>query len=79
MFQDFDMEKYLDSERRDAYEEGERQGRIEGERQGRIEATEKINKLTAFLIEEQRWDDLKKSVADQTYQNVLLEEYQAVL
>lgn len=39
-----------------------------------LEAIEKINKLNAFLVENNRLDDLIKAAADREYQKQLIEE-----
>ncbi len=52
-------------------EEGRAEGRAEGLRKGRRE----INNLINRLLEDDRMDDLKRSVNDNAFQEALLKEY----
>ena len=65
--------------RREAREEGKQEGRQEGRREGRQEGIEegieRTNKLTLFLIEQNRTDDLKCAVKDPAYQKQLFHEF----
>ena len=58
---------------------GEAQGRKLGEAQGRklgeAQAAKRINRLMQRLIQDNRMDDIKRSVNDREYQEKLLEEY----
>lgn len=54
----------------EAYAEGERVG----EKRGRTEGETRINKLTKYLLEQERTEDLKKAVSDAAYQAKLLKE-----
>ena len=62
------MQKWEEKEieRQEAYSEGEKRGRTEGET--------RINKLTKYLLEQERTEDLKKAVSDAAYQAKLLKE-----
>ena len=62
------MQKWEEKEieRQEAYAEGEKRGRTEGET--------RINKLTKYLLEQERTEDLKKAVSDAAYQAKLLKE-----
>jgi hypothetical protein len=42
--------------------------------QGKLEERNRINRLNATLIENNRYEDLKRSLIDETYQSKLLEE-----
>jgi hypothetical protein len=42
--------------------------------QGKLEERNRINRLNAILIENNRYEDLKRSLTDETYQSKLLEE-----
>lgn len=66
------MQKWEEKEieRQEAYAEGERVG----EKRGRTEGETRINKLTKYLLEQERTEDLKKAVSDATYQAKLLKE-----
>lgn len=66
------MQKWEEKEieRQEAYAEGERVG----EKRGRTEGETKINKLTKYLLEQERTEDLKKAVSDAAYQAKLLKE-----
>lgn len=66
------MQKWEEKEieRQEAYAEGERVGK----ERGRTEGETRINKLTKYLLEQERTEDLKKAVSDATYQAKLLKE-----
>lgn len=66
------MQKWEEKEieRQEAYAEGERVG----EKRGRTEDETRINKLTKYLLEQERTEDLKKAVSDAAYQAKLLKE-----
>ncbi len=66
------MQKWEEKEieRQEAYTEGERVG----EKRGRTEGEARINKLTKYLLEQERTEDLKKAVSDAAYQAKLLKE-----
>lgn len=66
------MQKWEEKEieRQEAYAEGERVG----EKRGRTEGETRINKLTKYLLEQERTEDLKKVVSDAAYQAKLLKE-----
>lgn len=66
------MQKWEEKEieRQEAYAEGERVG----EKRGRTEGETRINKLTKYLLEQERTEDLKKAVSDTAYQAKLLKE-----
>lgn len=66
------MQKWEEKEieRQEAYAEGERVG----EKRGRTEGETRINKLTKYLLEQERTEDLKKAVSDAAYQTKLLKE-----
>lgn len=66
------MQKWEEKEieRQEAYAEGERVG----EKRGRTEGETRINKLTKYLLEQERTEDLKKAVSDAAYQAKLLKE-----
>ncbi len=55
--------------------EGRAEGRAEGITEGRIEARETLNKLIKRLLDDNRLEDIKKSVEDEIYQDKLLKEY----
>lgn len=66
------MQKWEEKEieRQEAYAEDERVG----EKRGRTEGETRINKLTKYLLEQERTEDLKKAVSDAAYQAKLLKE-----
>ena len=66
------MQKWEEKEieRQEPYAEGERVG----EKRGRTEGETRINKLTKYLLEQERTEDLKKAVSDAAYQAKLLKE-----
>ena len=53
---------------------GEEEGRKIGEEEGRKEATEELNALSAFLIDNNRLEDLRRATQDPEFQQELLEE-----
>lgn len=55
----------------EAEERGEERGRKQGEKRAR----ERINKLHAFLVQDERFEDLKRSTTDEAYQRQLMEQY----
>lgn len=62
----YEFDRQLELERADAREEGRKEGREEGR--------EKINRLNQLLVAEGRFEDLKKSLEDNEYQDKLLRE-----
>lgn len=46
-----------------------------GEERGEKRARERINKLHAFLVQDERFEDLKRSTTDEAYQRQLMEQY----
>lgn len=62
-----------DKEKRLEYEA--RQKAIWDYNQMVLEAEERINKLNAFLIQDERFEDLKRSTTDGSYQKQLMEQY----
>lgn len=70
----YEFDRQLELERADAREEGREEGRKEGREEGREESREKINRLNQLLVAEGRFEDLKKSLEDNEYQDKLLRE-----
>ena len=66
-----DMRK---EERQEGREEGREEGRQEGRREGERKATARINKLNSILIAANRFEDLKRSAEDISYQEKLIME-----
>jgi len=64
--------EFTEAERLQLYEET---GFEKGMKQGSEETAERLNRLTAVLIEEDRIADLARSAADSAYQQQLLEEF----
>lgn len=48
---------------------------LEAEERGEERAEGRINKLNAFLIQDERFEDLKRSTTDGSYQKQLMEQY----
>ena len=71
ILEEFDREKYERTIREDGREEGREGGREEG----RAEGIERANRLNQILIEQDRMEDLKRSVQDSKYQEALFEEF----
>ena len=88
---DFDEKKYRkmlrEEARQEGWEQGKEEGRKEGRKEGREEgreegkeegieaATKRINRLNKCLIQDERFDDLRRSAEDVDYQKRLIEEY----
>lgn len=54
---------------------GEKLGEERGRKLGEAQAEKRINRLMQRLIQDNRMDDIKRSVNDREYQEKLLEEY----
>ncbi|MBQ6806488.1 MAG: hypothetical protein IJO97_03545 [Lachnospiraceae bacterium] len=63
LLEEFDVDKYERSLRREGYEEGMEQGE------------QRINKLIILLTEQNRTDDLVKAAQDKEYREKLFHEY----
>lgn len=70
-----DKEKRLEYEARQKAIWDYNQMVLEAEERGEKRAEERINKLNAFLIQEERFEDLKRSTTDEAYQRQLMEQY----
>ena len=66
-----DREKRLEYEAREKAIRDYNQMMLEAEERGE----ERINKLNAFLIQDERFDDLKRSTNDKDFQRQLMEQY----
>ena len=79
LLEEFDVEKYERSIKKEGYEEGHasglREGHVSGVQEGKQKAGEQINKLTVVLLEQNRTGDLLRAAKDKEYQKQLLEEY----
>ena len=70
-----DKEKRLEYEARQKAIWDYNQMVLEAEERGKERAEERINKLNAFLIQDGRFEDLKRSTTDGSYQKQLMEQY----
>jgi len=59
----------------EAEQRGEQRGVQRGIQIGEQRGTERINKLLALLVQDGRYDDIKRSATDTGFQNSLLKEY----
>lgn len=66
-----DREKRLEYEAREKAIRDYNQMMLEAEKRGEG----RINKLNAFLIQDERFEDLKRSTVDEAYQKQLMEQY----
>ena len=66
---------YLEESIRLGKEEGRKEGIEEGKEEGIETATKRINRLNKCLIQDERFDDLRRSAEDADYQKRLIEEY----
>ena len=57
------------------WETGREIGRMEGREEGEKKSREQINRLNALLIQDERYNDLQKSVKDYEFQKQLMSEY----
>jgi len=64
--------------RAEGREEGRAEGREEGRAEGRAEGSERINRLNAYLGEQDRVKDILRAASDREYQKKLLEEYDSL-
>lgn len=70
-----DKEKRLEYEARQKAIWDYNQMVLEAEERGEERAEGRINKLNAFLIQDERFDDLKRSTKDKEFQRQLMEQY----
>ena len=70
-----DKEKRLEYEARQKAIWDYNQMVLEAEERGEERAEGRINKLNAFLIQDERFEDLKRSTTDEAYQRQLMEQY----
>ena len=70
-----DKEKRLEYEARQKAIWDYNQMVLEAEERGEKRAGERINKLHAFLVQDERFEDLKRSTTDEDYQRQLMEQY----
>lgn len=54
---------------------GREEGEKIGEQRGKEKSREQINRLNALLIQDERYNDLQKSVKDYEFQKQLMSEY----
>ena len=71
IYEDISIERFAEIRAKENEEEQWKAGHAEGE----ASMQERINKLIALLIEQNRFDDLKKAAEDTEYQNQLFEEF----
>ena len=80
---EYDEEKHIRNEKELSYqeghqagmEEGHRMGVEEGHRTGMEEGEDRLKRLHKRLLDENRIDELRKSIEDESYQKKLYEEY----
>ncbi len=68
----------LEAERRGekrGIEQGLEEGLKQGLERGEKKAGERINKLHALLVQDERYDDLKRCTSDEDFQKELMEQY----
>ncbi len=70
-----DREKRLEYEAREKAVRDYNQLMKEAEQRGEQQAEQRINKLNTLLIQQERYDDLKRSVTDSNFQHQLMKEY----
>ena len=56
-------------------ETGRTEGRIEGKAEGRAEGEEALGKLTSVLVDNNRYEDVKRAAEDAEYRKQLYKEY----
>ena len=76
---EYDEEKHIRNEKKLSYQEGHKIGVEEGHRTGLEEGEkrgeDRLNRLLKKLLDENRIEELRKSVEDESYQKKLFEEY----
>ena len=84
---EYDEEKHIRNEKKLSYQEGHKIGMEEGHRTGLEEGhrrgmeegekrgEDRLNRLHKKLLDENRIEELRKSVEDESYQKKLFEEY----
>ncbi|MDD6810739.1 MAG: hypothetical protein PUD93_02555 [Lachnospiraceae bacterium] len=75
LLEEFDVEKYERTMKREGYEDGKREGHANGLREGREQMNRQMNRLTIFLLEQNRTEDLLRAARDEEYQKQLLREF----
>ena len=76
LLEEFDVDKYERTMKREGYEEGHAEGHASGLQEGRQKAGEQINKLIVALLEQNRTEDLLRAAKDEEYQKQLLREFE---
>lgn len=71
ILEEFDVKKY----ERTLRMEGREEGRGEGLRQGLQQGTDRANRLTQLLLEQNRMEDLSRALKDPAYQEALFHEF----
>ena len=71
LFEDITIEEFAEIRAEEKWEEGRKEGRKEGLKEGQ----KRLSSLIQRLIAENRMDEVKLVVEDETVQNRLLEEY----
>ena len=75
LLEEFDVDKYERTIRKEGMEEGIKQGREQGIEQGQALGVERSNHLARILIEQNRVEDLKRAAFDPAYQKELFREF----
>ena len=75
LLEEFDVDKYERTIRKEGMEEGIKQGIEQGIEQGQALGVERSNHLARILIEQNRVEDLKRAAFDPAYQKELFREF----
>ncbi len=75
LYDDITIEKFAKIRGEESWEEGRQQGLIDGRQQGEATMQERINQLNEILLEEGKFEELRKSTKDKIFQQKLFEEY----
>ena len=79
LLEEFDVEKYERTIKKEGYEEGHADGHASGLREGHAnglqEGIQRMNRLTVMLLEQNRTEDLLRVAKDKKYQEQLLREF----
>ena len=75
LFEDITIEEFAEIRAEEKWEEGRKEGLKEGRKEGEKEDLNRLSSLIQRLIAENRMDEVKLAVEDETVQNRLLEEY----
>ncbi len=69
------VEEMIKAEARYAAKNAKKEGLREGRKEGRKEGVDAITRLFSYLLDDERYDDIKRASTDEDFQKQLLNEY----